>query len=158
MSKNLSVRDLMTQDVLSVEQNQKLSTVDDIMRLGRMRHVLVVDEAGDLQGVVSQRDLFHGGLLKALGYGTRAKEHALDSLLVKEAMKTEPITTTPDASLQSAACLMAEHKIGCLPVLEAGRVVGILTEGDFVLLAAGQKSGAPGAVAKPSAQGPRDQP
>jgi CBS domain-containing protein len=142
LSTSLSVRDVMTQNVLSVERNQKLSTADDIMRLGRTRHVLVVNEAGDLEGVVSQRDLFHGGLLKALGYGTRAKEHALDTLLVKEAMATEPITTTPDASLQSAARLMAEHKIGCLPVLEAGRVVGILTEGDFVLLAAGQKPGA----------------
>jgi CBS domain-containing protein len=139
LSKSLSVRDVMTKNVLSVERNQKLATADDIMRLGRVRHVLVVNEAGDLEGVVSQRDLFHGGLLKALGYGTRAKEHALDTLLVKEAMGT---TTTPDASLQSAARLMAERKIGCLPVLEAGRVVGILTEGDFVLLAAGQKPGA----------------
>lgn len=149
MSNNLSVRDLMTLNVLSVERNQKLSTADDIMRLGRVRHVLVVDESGALEGVVSQRDLFHGGLLKALGFGTRGKQHALDSLLVKEAMNTEPITTTPDASLQSAACLMAENKIGCLPVLEAGRVVGILTEGDFVLLAAGQKSAARGAVLNP---------
>jgi CBS domain-containing protein len=146
LSNNLSVRDLMTQDVLRVERNQKLSTADDIMRLGRVRHVLVVDEEGALQGVVSQRDLFHGGLLRALGYGTRAKEQALDSLLVKEAMKSDPITTTPDASLQSAASLMAQHKIGCLPVLEAGRVVGILTEGDFVLMAAGTKAGAPGVV------------
>jgi CBS domain-containing membrane protein len=141
-SNGLSVRDLMTRDVVSVERNQKLSSADDIMRLGRIRHVLVVNESGDLEGVVSQRDLFHGGLLKALGYGTRAKEHALDTVLVKEAMNSEPITTTPDASLQSAARLMAERKIGCLPVLEAGRVVGILTEGDFVLLAAGQKPGA----------------
>lgn len=143
MTRGLTVRDVMTQDVLSVERNEKLSTADDVMRLGRIRHVLVVNEDGDLEGVVSQRDLFHGGLLKALGYGTRAKEHALESLLVKEAMNTDPITTTPDTSLQSAARLMAEHKIGCLPVLEAGRVVGILTEGDFVLLAAGQKPGAP---------------
>jgi CBS domain-containing protein len=101
-----------------------------------VRHVLVVDEEGGLQGVVSQRDLFHGGLLRALGYGTRAKQQALDSLLIKEAMKTEPITTTPDATLQSAARLMAEHKIECLPVLEGGRIVGIVTEGDFVLWAA----------------------
>lgn len=150
MSNNLSVRDLMTLNVLSVGRNQKLSSADDIMRLGRVRHVLVVDESGVLEGVVSQRDLFHGGLLKALGFGTRGKEHALDSLLVKEAMKTEPITTTPDASLQSAACLMAEHKIGCLPVLQAGRVVGILTEGDFVLLAAGQKTDAAISSSSPS--------
>ena len=139
MNTSLTVREVMTREVLSVERNQKLATADDIMRLGRTRHVLVVSETGELEGVVSQRDLFHSGLLKALGYGTRAKEHALDTLLVKEAMSSEPVTTTPDASLQSAARLMAKHKIGCLPVLEAGRIVGILTEGDFMLLAAGEK-------------------
>jgi CBS domain-containing membrane protein len=140
----------MTQEVLSVEQNQKLATADDVMRLGRVRHVLVVDEEGGLQGVVSQRDLFHGGLLRALGYGTRAKQQALESLLVKDAMKADPITTTPEASLESAACLMAKHKIGCLPVLEVGRVVGILTEGDFVLLAAHKKPTPGGELATPA--------
>lgn len=130
----------MSSELLSVEQNQKLSTVEDVMRMGRVRHVLVVDEDGELVGVVSQRDLFLGGLLRALGYGSRAKEHALDTLRVKDAMKTELVTTSPDTSLESAARLMAEKKIGCLPVLEAGRLVGILTEGDFVLWAAGQKT------------------
>lgn len=139
-SQNSRVGSLMSSELLSVEQNQKLSTVEDVMRMGRVRHVLVVDEDGELVGVVSQRDLFLGGLLRALGYGSRAKEHALDTLRVKDAMKTELVTTSPDTSLESAARLMAEKKIGCLPVLEAGRLVGILTEGDFVLWAAGQKT------------------
>jgi CBS domain-containing protein len=138
-SKDAKVGELMTHALLTVEQNQKLSTADDIMRLGNVRHVLVVDEEGALQGVVSQRDLFLSGLLRALGYGSRAKDQALDSLRVKDAMKTELITTTPDTALESAARIMAEKKLGCLPVLESGRLVGILTEGDFVLWAAGQK-------------------
>jgi CBS domain-containing protein len=139
-NKDATVGDLMTREVLTVEQNQKLATADDVMRLGHVRHVLVVDEEGELQGVVSQRDLFLGGLLRALGFGSRAKEQALDNLRVKDAMKTELITTTPDTALESAARIMAEKKLGCLPVLEAGRLVGILTEGDFVLWAAGQKT------------------
>jgi CBS domain-containing membrane protein len=143
LNSHSKVGDLMTRDVLRVEQNQKLSTADDVMRLGRVRHVLVVDDDGTLTGVVSQRDLFLGGLLRALGYGSRAKDQALDNLRVKDAMKTEPITTTADASLASAAGLMAEKKIGCLPVLEAGKIVGILTEGDFVLWAAGRKTDSP---------------
>lgn len=138
-NKDATVGDLMTREVLTVEQNQKLATADDVMRLGHVRHVLVVDEEGELQGVVSQRDLFLGGLLRALGFGSRAKEQALDNLRVKDAMKTELTTTTPDTALESAARIMAEKKLGCLPVLESGRLVGILTEGDFVLWAAGQK-------------------
>jgi len=135
-----TVGELMTRAVLTIEQNQKLATADDVMRLGHVRHVLAVDEEGVLQGVVSQRDLFLGGLLRALGYGSRSKEQAMDTLRVKDAMKTVLVTTTADTTLESAARLMADNKIGCLPVLDAGRLVGILTEGDFVLWVAGQKA------------------
>ena len=139
-NKDATVGELMTRAVLTAEQNQKLATADDVMRLGHVRHVLAVDEEGALQGVVSQRDLFLSGLLRALGYGSRSKEQALENHRVKDAMKSVLVTTTPDTTLQSAARLMAENKIGCLPVLEAGRLVGILTEGDFVLWAAGERN------------------
>ena len=137
---SLRVSDVMSTDVVTLNMNDKLSTADDIMRLGRIRHLLVVDDEGDLTGVVSQRDLFHSGLLKALGYGTRAKQQALDTLAIKEAMH-EPTTTTPDTPLRDAARLMSQKKIGCLPVLDSGKLVGILTEGDFTLLVAGEKNG-----------------
>ena len=89
------VQDLMTHDVFTVDRNEALLTADRVMTLGRVRHVVVLDEDGKLAGVVSQRDLFHSGLLKALGYGTHARLKTLDTLLVKEVMVTNPITTTP---------------------------------------------------------------
>lgn len=128
------VRDLMTREVLTLERNDKLSVADDVMRLGRVRHLPIVDADGALAGIVSQRDLFHSGLIKALGYGTRAQRQSLDALVAKEAMKTEVVTTAPDVSLKDAAKVMLEKKIGCLVVLEAGKIVGILTESDFVKL------------------------
>jgi CBS domain-containing protein len=57
-------------------------------------------------------------------------------LFVNEVMTTELVTTTPDTPLAEAARLMAHRKLGCLPVVEDGKLVGILTEGDFVSLAA----------------------
>jgi CBS domain-containing membrane protein len=129
------VRDLMTTEVMTVRRNQSLKSADDVMRLGRFRHLPVLDDDGTLAGVVTQRDLFHGGLLRALGYGSFARDKALDGLLVKEAMKTEVLTTTPDAPLRQAAALMLERKVGCLVVVEGAKVVGILTEADFVRLA-----------------------
>jgi len=134
-TKNLLVRDLMTKDVVTLDRNDKLSAADDLMRLGRIRHMPIVDEDGALAGIVSQRDLFHSGLLRALGYGTHAKAQALDLLVLKEAMNTEVLTVTPDAPLQEAAKIMLERKIGCLVVVEGKKIVGILTEGDFVKLA-----------------------
>ena len=128
----LCVRDIMTKDVKTVGRNDSLATADEIMRLGRIRHIVVVDEDGSLAGVLSQRDLFLGGLLKALGYGTHAKTRALEMLVVKEAMVADVVTTTPDTPLSKAAAAMLERKIGCLPVVERGSLVGIIAESDFV--------------------------
>jgi CBS domain-containing protein len=135
-TKTLLVRDVMTPDVATLDRNEKLTVADDVMRLGRIRHLPVVDSDGELVGIVSQRDLFHSGLLRALGYGSHAKQQALDLLVLKEAMKTEVVTVTPDAPLAHAAKIMLERKIGCLVVVEAKKIVGIITESDFVKLAA----------------------
>lgn len=126
----------MTSDVVTLERNEKLVVADDVMKLGRIRHLPIVDGDGTLAGIVSQRDLFHSGLMKALGYGSHAQRNVLDMLVVKEAMKTDVCTTAPDTPLVDAAKLMLERKIGCLVVIEAGKIVGILTEGDFVKLVA----------------------
>jgi len=134
----VSVREVMTRDVVTLERNDKLLVADDLMRLGRIRHLPVVDEDGRLVGIVSQRDLFHSGLIKALGYGSHAQRQALDMVVVKEAMRSEVVTTTPDAPLRDAARLMLERKIGCLVVLDGQQIAGILTESDFVKLAAGR--------------------
>src|SRR5215471_3337219 len=132
----LRVRDVMTADVTTLQRNDKLSLADDIMRLGRIRHLPVLDENGQLAGILTQRDLFRGALAKALGYGERAQRQLMDTLVVKEVMTSEVITTTPDTPLAEAAQVLIERKIGCLPVVEAGRLVGIITEADFVALAA----------------------
>ena len=134
-TKKLLVRDVMTKEVVTLDRNEKLSVADDVMRLGRIRHLPIVDEDGALAGIVSQRDLFHSGLLRALGYGSHAKQRAMDLLVLKEAMKTDVVTVTPDALLVDAAKIMLERKIGCVVVAEGKTIAGILTEADFVKLA-----------------------
>ena len=135
--KDLKVRDVMTADPTTLKRNDKLTLADDIMRLGRVRHLPVLDDDGQLLvGIVTQRDLFRDALAQALGYGRHAQRKILDILAVKDVMATEVVTIRPDASLTYAARLLTERKIGCLPVVENGRLVGILTEGDFVALIA----------------------
>ena len=131
----LSVRDVMTAEVTTLKRNEKLTLADDLMQLGRIRHLPVLDDDGEqLVGIVSQRDLFRGALAKALGYGQSAQRKLLDTFSVKEVMITDVITTTPDTPLIEAARVLTERKVGCLPVVENGRLVGILTEGDFVAM------------------------
>lgn len=132
----MRVRDLMSTDVATVSRNDQLLLADDLMRLGRIRHTPVLDEAsGEVVGVLSQRDLFRGALARSLGYGAHAQQKMMGMLLVKEVMTTDPVTVEPETSLADAARLMLERKIGCLPVVAKGRLVGILTESDFVRLA-----------------------
>ena len=133
----LKVRDVMTADPTTLKRNDKLTLADDIMRLGRVRHLPVLDDDEQrLVGIVTQRDLFRDALAHALGYGKPAQRKILDTLAVKDVMATEVVTIRPDASLVYAARVLTERKIGCLPVVVDGRLVGILTEGDFVALIA----------------------
>ena len=138
--KELKVRDVMTADPTTLKRNDKLTLADDIMRLGRVRHLPVVDDDDQtVVGIVTQRDLFRDALAQALGYGRHAQRKILDTLSVKDVMATEVVTASPEASLVEAAKILTERKIGCLPVVENGQLVGILTEGDFVALVARQQ-------------------
>src|SRR5258708_37406733 len=114
--KDLKVRDVMTADPTTLKRNDKLTLADDIMRLGRVRHLPVLDDDGQLLvGIVTQRDLFRDALAQALGYGRHAQRELLDSLAVKDRMATEVGTIRPDASPLYAPRPVTQRKIGCLP-------------------------------------------
>jgi CBS domain-containing protein len=132
------VRDLMTSEVATLNRNDELSIADDVMKLGRIRHMPVLDDDGGLVGILSQRDLLHGALSVALGFGQVARQKVLKSLRVKEVMTGSPSTIGPDEPVARAARKMLDEKIGCLPVVEGDRLVGILTESDFVSLHASE--------------------
>lgn len=134
VNENGRVADVMSPDVKTLGRNDKLASADDIMKQNRIRHLPVVDQDGNLCGIISQRDLFRGMLLRTLGYGTHLEQKMLDTHAIKEAMVDHVHTTTPDASLKEAAQLMITHKVGCLPVLDNGKLVGIITEENFLKL------------------------
>lgn len=131
----------MTTVVTTLGRNDQLSIADHVMTANRIRHLPVLDEDGQLCGIVSQRDLFRGALARALGYGELAQQKLLGTLVVKEIMTTDVVTAGPATPLADAARSMLRRKIGCLPVVDGNRLVGILTEGDFVRLASGSKLG-----------------
>lgn len=134
MSGLRTVRDAMATEVTTLYSNDKLTIADDVMMLGRIRHMPVVDEDGSIAGILSQRDMFRGALARALGYGEHAQHKLRDTILVKEVMTNNPVTIGPDAPLSEAARILYEKKLGCLLVVENEELVGILTESDFVRL------------------------
>jgi CBS domain-containing membrane protein len=129
--KAMKVRDIMTRDVATLDWNDELGLADDIMKLGRIRHLPVVDE-GRLVGIMSQRDLFKASLASAMGFGEKAKREFMKTVTVKEVMVDEVITISPETSIEEAAKVILEKKIGCLPVTEEGNLVGLITETDIL--------------------------
>jgi acetoin utilization protein AcuB len=109
---------LMTYGATTVSSNDSLRTAATLMEQGGFRRVPVVDE-DQLVGIVSDRDI-------------RAHSGYLDSTKVTAAMTSDPKTVTPRMSVEDAARLMIAHKIGGLPVVEDGKLVGILTTTDVL--------------------------
>jgi len=123
---------LMAREFVSVESEERLDFVDDVMKLGRIRHMPVVNQ-GRLVGVVSQRDLLAAALSRALEFDPRHRRTFLRAVEVAEVMTPSPLTVTPQTPLREAARLVLRHKVGCLPVVdEAGALVGLLTETDLL--------------------------
>jgi len=125
------VRDIMARNPATLARNDTLDIADDVMSLGRIRHMPIVDE-GSVVGIISQRDLFRSALVKALGYGSKTYKVLTKTIKLKEIMTVNVITISPDATVKEAARVMMEKKIGCLPVLEGENLVGIVTETDIL--------------------------
>ena len=141
-----SVERIMAHEFLSVGSDERLDFVDDVMGLGRIRHLPVVDE-GRLVGVVSQRDLLAASLSRVLDFDGSQRRTFLRSVGVAEVMARNPITVSPSTPLRDAARLILRHKIGCLPVVdEDGRCIGLVTETDLLRGVYGDESGPGGSA------------
>jgi acetoin utilization protein AcuB len=90
-----------------------------------------VDEKGKLIGIVAQTDMLHASPSSATTLTVFEINYLLANLHIKEVMSVPPITVPEDAPLEEAAKVMVEKKIGCLPVMRNGELVGVITETDI---------------------------
>lgn len=123
------VRDLMQRDVVTLSATESLGLADDIMRLGRIRH-MPVTEGDRLIGILSQRDLFRAAISSVLQFRPGAEREWLSQIRVREVMTSPAVSISPAAPITEAVALLLEKRIGCLPVVEDGALVGLLSETD----------------------------
>lgn len=123
------VRDLMETEVVTLQAADHLDLADDVMRLGRIRHMPVVS-GNRVAGILSQRDLFRAAISSALHFRPAAAREWLAKIQVSEVMTKEVCTVAPEASIRAAVDLMLEKRIGCLPVVDNDELVGLLSETD----------------------------
>jgi CBS domain-containing protein len=124
------VRDLMQREVVTLGAEDRLDLADDIMRLGRIRHLPVV-ENGRVVGILSQRDLFRAAVSSLLQLRHAEEREWLARIPVRAVMTTEVFTIPPGATARAAVGVMLEKRVGCLPVVDAhGALVGLVSETD----------------------------
>jgi len=115
----MRVAERMTRNPVTVQPSDTLALADARMKAGNFRRVPVLD-GGKLVGILSQYDLIN-------------YRDCLGSILVKTVMTPHPVTVSSSATLEHAISSLSKHKIGALPVLDEGRLVGIITASDLWL-------------------------
>ena len=128
----MQVRDLMTASPITVRADMPVLEARQLMQTERIRHLFVTAADGALQGIVTDRDIRLNLPSPATSLSVWELNYLLARLTVEQVMSRTLVTTWPEAQLTDAARVMLDHKIGALPVLDGGRVVGIVTESDFV--------------------------
>lgn len=125
------VKERMTPDPVCGRPDMPITEAQALMDANKIRHLPILDDAGQLVGLVTQR-----ALLKALPTDTSSfsrfeVSYVLAKIKVRNVMVTPVLTISEDTAIEEAARIMADQHIGCLPVLREGRLVGIITDNDL---------------------------
>lgn len=124
-----TVGQVMTTDLFTIHPDDLVDIAASVMHWEHLRHVPVEDHEGNLVGLIS-----HRSLLKMIARGAGSDD--ANPVAVREIMRPDPVTTTPETSTLEAIELMRTHKVGCLPVVREGRLVGVVSERDFINISA----------------------
>ncbi len=119
------VRECMTQNPVTVRPESDPMAANMILKYRGFRHLPVLDSDGKLVGIVDRADL-EQFLAKAGPPSVLKRQHRVEQVMTREV-----VTVTPDCPIEEAASEMVKHKIGSLPVVEEGVLVGIITETDI---------------------------
>jgi acetoin utilization protein AcuB len=124
------VRDRMKQPVLTITSDMPIHDALGIMKREQIRHIPVLQD-GILVGIVANEDLVYASPSPATSLSIWEMNYLLSKITVKEVMTEDVITVDEDTPIEDAALIMAEHKIGSIPVTRNGELVGIITETDL---------------------------
>jgi len=116
---------------VTLKPEDTLDLANDVISLGRIRHIPVTD-GGCVVGIITESDLIGAAASRIFGLKQKSKSALLKSVLIKEVMKKRVVTVAPETSIKDVAHLMADKKIGCVPVISAGSLVGLVTTTDIL--------------------------
>src|SRR5512139_2402431 len=122
------VGERMTRSPVTILDSASIDDGLHLMRERKVRRLLVLDRSGRMIGIVSDKDLLHAAPSPVTSLSVHELHYLLTKLKIKHVMSSPVISVNPDTPIEQAARIMADNKIGGIPVLETGRLVGIITE------------------------------
>jgi CBS domain-containing membrane protein len=128
------VRELMTPIVETLTVGDTLLAARKQLERGRIRHLPVVDGNEHLVGLITHRHILNAWVSHGQP-GSESPERVAADVPVEMLMEKDVLTVDPDTTAAEAARLLISYRFGCLPVVEQGKLVGIVTESDFVRFA-----------------------
>ncbi len=129
---NLQVKDLMTTDLVTASPDDSVAAVRNLMYRHWVRHIPVVDDDGALAGLVTYRDLLRRSLIERSDRPVWVEQEELESIEADTVTQHIVDEVSPDTEIKQAGEMLLESRKGCLVVVEDGRLVGMLSEADFV--------------------------
>ena len=128
----IRVADVMSTEVVTIGPDETIEIAEQMMHAGRIHHLPVVSSTGRLEGILAQADLLRASVSIFAGLSPDEELEIKRSIPVSRVMSRSVCTVRPSDPAMRAGELILRHKYGCLPVVEGRKLVGILTEGDFV--------------------------
>lgn len=118
-------KDIMTTEVFTVKPDKSLNDIEISAEIKHIRHIPIVDENEAVVGIISIRDI-----LAHLSDAAASRFVPVEDIMIKEV-----VTASPEATVKAIATLMTENTISCVPIIESEKLVGIVSEADFLKLA-----------------------
>lgn len=125
------VNDWMTKDVVTVTPETSMMKAAKLMKDRGVRRLPVVDESGALLGIVSDRDLKEASPSRATSLDMHELYYLLSEIKIKDIMTKHPLSVSPESTVEHAALVMLQYHVGGLPVVENGKLAGIITDSDI---------------------------
>ena len=125
------VKDQMTPKPICGHPEMPVTDAQTLMQQNRIRHLPVVDSDGKMVGLITQRSLLQALPSDLSEFGPFVVNYVLAKLQAQNIMVRDVITIDPDTTIEEAACIMADRKIGCLPVMQGEDLVGIISDSDL---------------------------
>lgn len=123
---------IMRTNLVTVPPETTLADAKDIIEEKKIQHLLVVDKGNELLGVVSDRDIKQSWASPAITFSKHELSYLLNKVTIDMIMKKDITTITTDTTIERAARIMVDSGIGSLPVMEEGRLIGIITRTDVM--------------------------